>query len=246
MKDNDTILFYLDETGDHSLEKVDKDFPIFVLTVFVVSQNNYINNIIPAANKIRFDFWGHEGIIFHSRDIRKALFPFNILQNKSTKELFLEAISNLMKNSEFNLIVSVIKKEKLKSQYLNPYNPYDLALKFILERIIILLKNTEQKNVTLIAECRGKNEDDSLRLSFLKIINNGTEKINKSVFADYNFILKFLPKSNNVLGTQLADLSGYPIGRKVLFPDKENKAYDLIEPKILRKIDKWDCFKIFP
>jgi hypothetical protein len=245
-ENNDSILFFLDETGDHSLYKIDKYFPIFVLTAFIVNKEKYITEIIPAANKIKFDFFGHEGIIFHSRDIRKSKPPFDILQNKTRKEKFINAITDLMKNSDFKLLVSVIRKDKLITKYKTPYNPYNLALKFILERIIILLKDSDQINITIIAESRGKKEDDQLRLSFHSIINSGTERISKSVFDDFHFVLKFLPKTFNILGTQLADLSGYPIGRKVLFPEKDNFAFEVIKDKIFRKVHGWECFKVFP
>lgn len=242
----DPVLVYLDETGDHSLDKIDRDFPIFVLTTFITRQSVYINEIIPKIYQLKIDNFGHEGVVLHSRDIRKAQPPFEFLMNKSRREPFIESISTLLGSLNFKLIVSVIKKEILVKQYLKPYNPYDLALKFNMERIAVLLKQLNQKKVRIIAESRGKNEDDALRLSFYEIIEKGTEKIKKEEFHKIEFVLTFLPKSYNIVGTQIADLCGYPIGRYVLNPLKENKSFEVIKSKILRKINGWDCFKIFP
>lgn len=163
----DPVLIYLDETGDHSLDKIDKDFPIFVLTTFLVRQSIYINEIIPKVYKLKIDNFGHEGIILHSRDIRKAKPPFEFLLNEKKRLPFLNAISDLMGTLNFKLIVSVIKKESLVKNYIQPYNPYELALKFNLERIIVLLTQIKQKKVRLVAESRGQNEDDTLRLAFI-------------------------------------------------------------------------------
>jgi hypothetical protein len=240
------LLIYLDETGDHSLEKIDKDFPLFVLTTFLVRQSVYTNEIIPTVYKIKIENFGHEGIILHSRDIRKAQPPFEFLQNTKKRGPFLEAISQLIGNLNFKLIVSVIKKERLVEVYSKPYNPYELALKFNMERIVILLKKINQTKVRLVAESRGENEDNSLRLAFYKILRDGTERISKEEFMKIDFILTFLPKSYNIIGTQIADLCGYPIGRHILNPEKENKPFEVIKPKILGEVDGWDCFKVFP
>jgi len=243
---SDPILIYLDETGDHSLEKIDQDFPLFVLTTFLVRQSVYINEIVPYVYKLKIENFGHEGTILHSRDIRKARPPFDFLQNKIRRESFLESTSQLIGNLNYKLIVSVIKKTRLIQVYSKPYNPYELALKFNMERIVILLKKINQTRVRLIAESRGENEDNSLRLAFYKILREGTERIGKEEFRKIELILTFLPKSFNIIGTQIADLCGYPIGRYILNPDKENKPYKVIEQKILGKIDGWDCFKVFP
>ncbi len=243
---DDPILIYLDETGDHSLEKIDKDFPIFVLTTFLVRQSIYINQVVPKVYKLKIKYVGHEGIILHSRDIRKAKPPFEFLLNENKRTEFLSAISELMASLNFKIIVSVIKKERLVKTYVKPYNPYELALKFNLERIVVLLDQIKQKKVRLIAESRGQNEDDTLRLACYDIITGGTERISKAKFAEFDIILSFLPKANNIIGTQFADLCGYPIGRQVLNPLKENKAFEVIKPKIIEKINGWQCFKVFP
>ncbi len=242
----DPILVYLDETGDHSLEKIDKDFPIFVLTTVLVRQSVYCNEIIPKVYQLKIDNFGHEGIILHSRDIRKAQPPFEFLLNPNKREPFLNSISNLIGNLNFRLVVSVIKKEKLVKLYSKPFNPYELALKFNLERIVAILNQAKQAKVRLVAESRGKNEDDALKLSLYEMIREGTERISKEELSHFEFILTFLPKSNNIVGTQIADLCGYPIGRHILNPEKENKPFEVIRPKILGKINGWEFFKVFP
>lgn len=44
----------------------------------------------------------------------------------------------------------------------------------------------------------------------------------------------------NIIGTQMADLAGYPIARHVLDPNKANAPYEIIRPKFCRQL------KIFP
>lgn len=47
---NSRFIGFLDECGDHSLEKIDHDFPIFVLCFAIVERKNYAENIIPAMS----------------------------------------------------------------------------------------------------------------------------------------------------------------------------------------------------
>jgi hypothetical protein len=74
-----SLIVYLDESGDHSLELVDKDFPFFALAMFICEETIYNQRISPAINQFKMDFFGHEAVIIHSRDIRKAQRDFGIL-----------------------------------------------------------------------------------------------------------------------------------------------------------------------
>ncbi len=40
------LIAYLDETGDHSLESIDKDFPIFVLVMLICDTTSYAQKIV--------------------------------------------------------------------------------------------------------------------------------------------------------------------------------------------------------
>ena len=235
-------IIYLDETGDHSLEKHDDNFPLFVLTMVVCDIETYTNEIMPMVCRLKFDYFGHEGVIIHSREIRKAQKDFNFLQNPNLRQPFYERINEIIIKSNFDLIASVIKKQAHKQKYgNNAANPYDLALTFSMERLLKLLENENENSVFIIAEARGKKEDAELEQSFLRIISYGTDYCLADRFKRVNFQLRFIPKQMNIVGTQLADLAGYPIARHILNPIKENLAYEIVRKKIYQ-----DRLKIFP
>ncbi len=73
------LIAYLDEAGDHALAAPDRDFPVFALSLLVVDTAAYARRIVPAVYALKLDLWGHEGVILHSRDIRKAQGPFAFL-----------------------------------------------------------------------------------------------------------------------------------------------------------------------
>jgi len=241
------LIVYLDESGDHSLELVDKDFPLFALAMFICEETVYNQKISPAINQFKMDFFGHEAVIIHSRDIRKAQRDFGILTNPSKREEFYKELNLIMAKSDYQLIVSVIKKQEHKEKYgIFAENPYDLAMTFCMERLLPLLEEKQQSKVQLIAESRGKREDDELMLSFLRIANQGTLYISADRFKKINFKLIFVPKMMNVVGTQLADLAAYPVARYVHNPNKPNPAYDIIKTKFYRGKGCVQGLKVFP
>jgi len=44
------VIVYLDETGDHSLELVDKDFPLFAISMFIAEKEIY--NLTSGPGKV--------------------------------------------------------------------------------------------------------------------------------------------------------------------------------------------------
>jgi hypothetical protein len=92
----------------------------------------------------------------------------------------------------------------------------------------------------------GKKEDNDLELSFFKIISQGTEYNSADRFKQIDFKLKFVPKTMNIAGTQLADLAAYPIARYVLDKDKPNPAYDIVSKKFYKGKREIRGLKIFP
>jgi hypothetical protein len=138
-------IVYLDETGDHSLEKEDKDFPVFALVMMVCDQDCYRDVLVPMVNRLKFDYFGHECVIIHSRDIRKAQQDFGFLTDPKKRQPFYQRINEIMSAPGYDLIAAVIKKQEHKARYgRNAANPYDLALTFALERLLPLLESEGQ------------------------------------------------------------------------------------------------------
>lgn len=238
------LLVFLDEAGDHSLDPVDKDFPVFVLAFMMCEDSEYADVIVPAFTRFKVNYFGHDGVILHSRDIRKALGDFAFLQVRDKREQFYADLNELMIAAKFQLIAIAIRKQTHKARYGKACrDPYDLALEYGMERLKSYLEEVGQKEVTLLAEARGKNEDDSLRLAFLQLLKHGSYYHN---FKSIEFNLKFVSKKSNVLGHQLADLCAYPIARRVIDPKKSHRAFEIVRGKFIDRPGWRHGFKIFP
>ena len=141
----------------------------------------------------------------------------------------MQDLAQIIETLDFTIIVAIIDKCRLIHTYTTPSNPYDLALRFCMERFFRFLRERDEHNKTthIIFEQRGRREDRSLRDTFQRICRG----------ASYcglmpGFIPVFANKQSNSTGLQLADLTARPIGVHFLRPNQPNKAYDIIRTKL--------------
>jgi hypothetical protein len=237
---------FLDECGDHSLTKIDADFPIFVLLLLLVKRIDYCQIMLPKINSLKLKYWDHEGINLHSHDIRKAMGPFSILQNSNRKKSFIDDISKIMEELPYEIFVVGIDKTKLVEKYKIADNPYELAFTFIMERLVQCMEHRDLTGLPIIAESRGKNEDNSLKATFLDLVSKGTRYIDSGRFSKRAFVIQFHDKLKNIIGIQMADLCAYPSARHILKPEQNNLAFDIVKPHLFKCEGITYGWKIFP
>lgn len=230
------FIIYVDESGDHNLASVNKDYPVFVLTFCLFNINDYINEAVPILQRFKFKYFGHDQIVLHETDIRKNKAPYGFLRtDRVLRENFLSDLSETIEKTPFTIVPVLIDKNKLKLRYSQPINPYNLGLRFGLERLndILLNQGQEGKEITIVFEKRGENEDKDLELEFLRICNDNEQFGYKNVNFG-NIVYRFLlaDKKANSSGLQLADLTARPIGLNFLRPDQNNRAFEIIKGKL--------------
>lgn len=217
-------IVYVDESGDHNLDNVNSKYPIFVLAFCIFNKRYYNNHTVKEIQNLKFNYFGHDMIILHERDILKRKGVFN--QPNETHQAFLNDISELMKNNKFVVIACVIRKDELPKAD-TADNPYHLAMSMGLERLNGFLdEKRQQDNQTFVVfEQRGLNEDKLLKAEFERVCQDKC----------YPFQLILASKYANSSGMQLADLIARPVGNHVLRPAQTNRAFDIIKHKFYCK-----------
>ena len=221
-------IVYVDESGDHGLKTIDPNYPVFVLAFCIFHKRDYMEVLVPALQAFKFRHFGHDQVILHERDIRKDRKDFAFLKDRSRKSAFLEELSQIVADTPFSLICSVIRKEPFRRRYTNPKNPYHVALTFGLERVFYYLEGQKagSQRAHIIVERRGKKEDNEMELEFRRICD-GRNFPQKTL----PFELIFADKQSNSAGLQLADLVARPVGMHILRPEQENHAFRVLEQK---------------
>ena len=236
---------FFDECGDHSMDMIDKDFPLFVLALIIVERQSYTEEILPAVNKLKMSYWNHEGINLHSRDIRKQKGPYSFLRDNHRYKAFMEEISDIVNGLPFTLFITGIMKQHHKAKFgKDAGNPYHVALAFTMERVLHFMESNGEIGLPLIAEARGKKENEDLEREFYKILAMGTQKDNAERFKKLTCPLVFKSKKFNIAGVQIADLCAHPSARNILKPDQPNKAYEIVSKKIYA--NQVSGLKVFP
>ena len=238
-------IVYVDESGDHSLVNIDREFPVFVLAFCIFPIIPYAEKVVPSVEKLKFEFFGHDMIVLHEHEIRKSKPPFDILLNADTRSRFMARLSDVVTNAPFKVVACVIKKEQYLSSIYQSSNPYHVALEFGLERVYLEIQGTQRGKITnVIFESRGKKEDSELELEFRRIMDRTGMQGMPDTLA-----FRCASKQTNSSGLQLADMVARPIGLKEIRPDQRNRAWEMIEPKLRRspggKVRGWGL-KVYP
>jgi len=219
-------IIYVDESGDHSLTAINKDYPVFVLAFCIFKKDAYTDNAVRKLKEFKFKHFGHDMIVLHENEIRRDKGRFKVLKTKELKETFMMELTSIIEEEDFTIIATAIKKQLLYPHKSN--NPYDLALKYCMERAYSYLQEKQQASLIthIIVEKRGQKEDAELELEFRRI-NSGHNHMNSPL----PFEIIMAHKQSNSAGLQLADLVARPIGISILKPKQENRAYEIIEKK---------------
>jgi hypothetical protein len=221
-------IVYVDESGDHSLQSIDENYPIFVLAFCVFHKRHYSEVIVPSLEKFKFNYFGHDQVVLHENDIRKEKGAFNIFRSREEKFQFLDELTNIIEFSNFILISCTIDKRALTKKSDTEANPYHTALGYCMETLYEFLqeKGEEKQKTHVVVECRGSKEDKELELEFRRVCDG-----NNRLGIELPFEVLFSDKKVMSSGLQLADLVARPIGLNLLKPDQPNRAFDVLTKK---------------
>ena len=219
---------YVDESGDHSLTSINPDFPIFVLAFCVFHKRHYSEMIIPAVEKLKFNYFGHDSVVLHENEIRRQKGPFTFLSQRTVRQEFMGQLDGIMEANNFILIACVVDKVRVPSSEAKVSNPYHIALGFCLDALrgFLAEKQQDQFKTHVIVERRGRLEDRELELEFRRNCD-GQNSGNLS----WPFEVVFADKKANLTGLQLADLVARPVGINYLRPAQANRAFQLLVKK---------------
>lgn len=207
---------FIDESGDHNLEKIDRQYPVFVLAG-VIFDNDYYNKIAKEKiKKFKLKIFGTDKIILHTADISRNKNGFEALADKKFRDIFFKELYALVESLQFEIVATGIQKKKHLLRYgIAAVDPYLLSLDFLVERFIFSLDDCKEKGL-IIAESRGNQLDNQLQLAWLDLKIKGTRFLSPTRISEKIMDFKILPKSQAIGGLEIADFVVSPIGRKIM------------------------------
>ena len=226
---NSEYIVYVDESGDHQLERKDPYYPVFVLTFCIFQIHDYLE-FLKKFTEFKFNVFGHDLTIFHENEIRRDEGEFKFLNNESRKVRFMADIASMMNVHEFKVIRCIIDKNQHVLSHYKSENVYNLALQNCLEQLYSYFSSLKvhTKPTHIVLEGRGWEDNKEVVKKFKHYCNRNN--IDKAI---YKFKYRIVDKKVNSPGLQLADLIARPIGLSYHRSDQENRAYESIKNKIL-------------
>ena len=212
-------LLFIDESGDHNLlpEKIDPQFPLFVLTGIVFEGKEY-KKFQKELLKFKKSIFGTEKIILHAKELTRPNITkqkeLGSLTNKEKRMNFYVGINQLLAKYNFSILAFVIDKPWFAKTFgATPPDPYFLSFINIFSSFEELLN--EKEHGKIFAERRNAILDKQFLLA---CESAKTTKISRAMHPDklknHNISKPvILPKSWDESGLEIADLISYRLSR---------------------------------
>jgi hypothetical protein len=238
---SDTVVF-VDESGDANLTRIDPHFPILNVVCVLIQKTHYFNVVVPSLSRLKQRFFQSDDVVLHDSDLRRLQGACSLLRTTDSQGACQAAISEWIGSLEFQIVTACIDKDALVRRYANPFDPYDLAIRFCLERMSAWLSpRTAPGQITQICfESRGKRQDRQAGQEFNAIMAHQSRLGPQTPqLSTHPMEALFIPKHANVAGLQLADLIARPLARHCLNKASQQPVMQIVQPKLY-------AHKIFP
>lgn len=224
----DEFYLYLDECLPQG------DLLYFSLCGCIIKKEDYLSLCV-EINKLKVKIFETTSIIFHEIDLRKCSNGlYGILQNKEKRETFWHEMHRIIKASNFSVIGACVKgdieKVIYRSKHTNPN--YFVALQVILENFTYFLEQNSGIGAVYIESVNPK-QDTLQHKQFNVIKNNGTLFLKRNAYGKYLTTANFVPKADNNIGLQIADLIPNAMNRHYSgMKQKTPSLFELFDSKI--------------
>lgn len=232
-------VMYLDESGDHNLNKINPIYPVFVLGGVIVDRAYAREVIAPALRDFKLRHFGRDDIILHTVDMGKGRGDYHFLADPIKRTDFYVDLNAVLEELDYKVVACVIKKLDYVQRYRSwAADPYHYSLEILVERFCKELGD-EVDGGFICAEARNPGVDKELMAAWNELLANGMGTgYTNSAQIDAKIVgLDLKDKKPNIAGLQLADLVITPIGRHLVgMPTKPNEVQWSVVEKKLRRV----------
>ena len=227
------FIAYGDESGTATFGKIEADFPAVGLAFCVFRIEDYVHEVVPQVQALKFRHFGHDQVVLHESEVRRGrgVFRFASLDER---RVFMADLNELITGLPMTIIAAVVDQRMLQARFGKAFDAYDLGLRCCAAQLLGLVGEADRAGphakVRIIAEARASTAQDNATARRFHAGLAGA-----GAFAEPpppKVDLRFAHKQVNSVGLQLADLVARPIVLQVLRPDQQNRAWDGIAAKI--------------
>jgi hypothetical protein len=139
-------ILFLDESGDHNLNFLDPNYPVFVLAGCIMSQKDHDEILAPQMKEFKKNIFGSDRIILHYMDYTRNQNGFELMSGAPFRNDFYKQWNCIIAGTDFKLVSCIVDKNKHKEKYKTlAIDPYTLSLEIVIERFVKSLEREKEK-----------------------------------------------------------------------------------------------------
>lgn len=217
---------YLDETGDWGYPNYAPEYPILCLCGCIVHEKYYAGDLVPTLKALKKEHFGKEEIVLHRYKVQGRKGEFCKL-TETRRDTCMFHISQAFATLDIKLIIAALDKaDHYKTYGVNkvdqwlPKDIYCMLFTFMVERFLAFLMEGKKSQGRIVAERRGRKEDNKIQLWYSRILEYGTQ-----FYRNWQFqkalptAVEFREKRDNVIGLQISDWIAQPMAKIIQYPD---------------------------
>jgi len=200
---------FTDELGNANL--FDNNSEVYILCGCAVN-TDYRKKLKILADQVKFKYWGHTEIVFHSRDIGRREKDFAIFKkNKQNYLCFINDLLTFLKRANFTVFVIVCDKKVAKNKGWNQIKIIRDTIRILYYHFISWLMGLSSSKGRITIESATAEKDRYYLNDFSYFLSPGCKELSigykkiRSILTS----LSFVTKENSDIEEQLADLLAY-------------------------------------
>jgi len=99
---------YLDESGNHDLVRIDRQYPVFVLGGVIVDAAYADGEMTNRLTDLKRDLFGSPDVILHTAEIARNQNAFRCLKNPEKRQQFYSTLNRVMRGLQYQLVACAI------------------------------------------------------------------------------------------------------------------------------------------
>lgn len=240
-------VLFIDETGDHSLSKIDKSYPIFLLSGVIVDEVYHDTVLTKAMNDLKTKHFKTTDVVLHSQEMTHPQSAKSRVYAKfmdtDFRRAFYRDFERMLAKLDVRIVACVIMKNKHFANYgLEAKDPYLLSFDNLLNRLIFDLEDNQTGRI--VAESRNSLLDNQLEIAYLSSRVEGTNKVQPAELKlKLESSIQFKDKTDNSAGLQIADMVASPLARHFLGkPERigHQLSYKSVFSKVRNISGRWE------
>ncbi len=230
--DKTAYKLFIDELGHTSYKHPS---PLYILSCCSVDDLESQRMKI-RANQIKFKYWGHTDIIFHSREIGRKDGKFAILKDKDIYKSFLQDLESFLLESKFKMFFAITNKDNAKKSGWDEVKTYKETANVMIRNFILILLSHDSRG-EIVIESATATKDFYFHRALGHFLSDGliVPKVSYKKVQETITSISFVSKKNHDIEEQIADLLAYAIKCKSLKKKIKKNSYEDIILKILNK-----------